>query len=268
MSKIEQPPARTESSTFTGLWPVEHRYAIVVKKVARREIVVICPSDLKKPRFIEPDSFPRIAWEFAEVRSPTQLLTFAHKFGLLGFARLFPLAPKYDGDPVEWSLGHARRVAVAFEIVSLIKRGASQVQKELPGVLRSIGFDLTGNETNVEQFQKRLFKPNSLFDAGWPGDPLHVAWRVLSHLINDQIRGLKVEVSEEKFRPVFAVDALLQVVYWQLAGELEGLSLRLCIVCKIFFRAKRIDARHCSDKCRMRDSRDNKKIGKKLRRKR
>lgn len=285
MPKIKQAGAPPES-TFTGLWPVESRYEIVKQKVGGKTVPVVAPSDLSKPRLVQPDSFPRIAWEFSKVENGEQLLAFAHKFGLLGFARLFPRAVKYGGDPVEWSLRHARQVAVAFEVFHLIRRGPSQVRKELPGALRSIGLDFMGSTTEVEKLE-RLFTPTgktilvkdelkdlyvvtprTLFYADWPGDPLRVAWRVLAYLINDQIRGLMVEVSEDKLRPVFAFDALLQVIYWQLAGELEGLNLRLCKVCNSFFSAKRIDARHCSDRCRMKDSRSNRNIGRKPRRKR
>jgi hypothetical protein len=272
MPKIEQAGVAPQSA-FTGLWPVESRYEIVERKVRGKTIPVVVPSDLSKPQLIEPDLFPRIASEFSEIESDNQLLAFNRKFGLLGFARLFPHAVKYGGEPVSWSRGHARRVATAFEVFQLIRRGPLQTRKELPGVLRSIGWDLMGMiergklEVSFTQDQDTtVITPGSLSYTEWPSDPLRVAWRVLAHLINDQIRGLRVEVSEGELRPVFVFDALIQVIYWRLVGELEELNLRRCKVCKIFFRAKRVDARHCSSKCRMRHSRENKKIGKNLRR--
>jgi len=68
-----------------------------------------------------------------------------------------------------------------------------------------------------------------------------------------------LEVSEQELRPAFAFDALLQAVYWLLTSELEGLGVRRCVICEKFFRARRIDAEHCSDACRMKASRDRKK---------
>lgn len=268
---------RGAAPTFTGSWPVEYRYKIVRHKIDDREIPVIRPCDYRKPRFIEPDAVPGIAYEFGEVETREQLLAFTHKFGLLGHDRLFKT--KCGGDPVDWSLRHARRVSVAFEIIDHIKRGPAQVRAEIPGLLREIGWDLMGSTTEDEKL-KRLFTPTgktilvrddygkakseklhvitpgTLFYADWPGDPLLVAWRVLAHLINDQIRGLRVEVSETKLGPVFAFDALLQVIYLRMAGELNNLSVRRCIVCRNFFRAKRVDARHCSAKCLMQASRN------------
>jgi hypothetical protein len=256
---------------FAGLWPVESGYEIVERKIDRRTIRVVLPCDFTKPRLIDPDSFPGIASELGAVESETQLVAFTHKYGLLGYARLFPREPKYGGDPVKWSLRYARRVATAFQIVQLIERGPRQVVKELLTVLRSIGWDLmgmiedgklleisftqTGDTTVVEDSKKKPAKTGfltlgSLSYAEWSSDPLRVAWRVLTYLINDQIRGLKVEVSETKLRPVFAFNALLEVIYWQLASELNGLHNRQCEVCKHFFRpAKRSDARRCSQKC-------------------
>ncbi len=144
---------------------------------------------------------------------------------------------EHISDPVKWALDHARRVAAAFEIVELISRGAVQVRKELPGVLRPVG------------------SFGVLYDADWPRDPIRVAWHALSHLINDQIRRLWVEVSEQSMTPALRYTALLQVIYWRLAGELDGLNLKQCVVCRQFFRAKREDAQHCSARCRMKISR-------------
>lgn len=264
---------------FTGAWPVEARYEVVRRKIANRAVRVIRPCDYTHPRYVEPDAAPGIASEFSDVETEEQLLAFTHKYGSLGYARLFPREPKYGGDPVEWSLRHARRVTAAFEIIDRIKRGPAQVRAELPKLLRRIGWDLmgmieggklevsftqTGDMIVIEDGKKKpaktgVFTPGSLSYADWPGDPLRVAWRALAHLINDQIRGLRVEVSEEKLAPVLAFDALLQVIYFQLAGELNSLSVRRCVVCRNFFRAKRTDARHCSAKCLMRASRSRAK---------
>ena len=265
--------ADERSSIFTGRWPVESGYELA--KVRGVEVICFVPGS--SFRLIDPGMFPKIAWEFSGVRDKEELLAFNRKFGLLGHDRLVPSAKRCGGDPVAWSLGHARRVAGAFEIVSLIKCGSAVVTKELPNVLRTIGGGIRydaewPNNRKVSELEHKKWLaefPGGKIPYWWPAspepDPIRVAWRILAHLITDQISGLRVEISEETLRARVSFVAPLQAVYWSIANELEGLSVRRCIVCKTFFAAKRIDAEHCSDACRMKASRDRKKDKKRRR---
>jgi hypothetical protein len=67
---------------------------------------------------------PQLVEHFAAVGDEESLLAFASRYGLLGYRQLHPAREtgeeKHRGEPVAWSLAHARTVAGALGVLQLI----------------------------------------------------------------------------------------------------------------------------------------------------
>jgi hypothetical protein len=253
-----------------GLWPVADTYERV--RVGEREMVRAKPT--AEYRNIEPSNEKGLVFQFAGVRNGNTLIEFCQRFGLLGYNRLVPTEkrcvmpfklPYIDEkglakinhielacEPVKWAVGHADRVNAMLALLDLMKKGAAAVRAELPNLLSSIDFELVPLEKLASVSGRRgAWRA----DADWPHDPVRVAWSVIRDLINPVLDGLHVELIEGYSAPVLTFDALLQVIYLKLIGQLEDLYLLRCQYGHLFL-STRDDAKTCSAKCRVKRLRE------------
>jgi hypothetical protein len=205
----------------------------------------------------------------------------------------------WQGDPVDWALAHARIAAGilgATGIINDVRSGKEELNDRSVGyLLRALlsEFEKMGLEsmfaagpprrwegftwTTPEALASRSkFQLRKRFSARWGNDPIGTAYHVLSWVLNQYIRSVRFEFvsigyaarffelteSEPHFGPELRWDALLQVIYWQLAERLGG-AFRKCRGCGRVFAVdepKQIfHSTKCGDAFHSREHRKRKK---------
>jgi len=205
----------------------------------------------------------------------------------------------WQGDPVPWALAHARLAAGilgATDIINDVRRGKQDLNDHSVGYLirallsefekmgleplfaagpprRWEGFTWTPPEALVSRTKFQLQKR---FSGNWKNDPIGTSYYVLSWILNQYIRSVRFEFvsldyagrclglteSEPRFGPELCWDALLQVIYWQLAESIGG-AFRQCQRCGRVFPMRtgkdKFCTRRCSDALRSKRYRAEKK---------
>lgn len=250
-------PAQFE---IVGAWPVDSAYEIVM--YGRRP--AIRPKSSTNWKLIDPGKEKELVTRFQRVRDEKTLVDFCRRFGLLGYNHMVPREQRWLTEvraptgrkevldvtvfePIEWALRHAKNVFVIAAIVGLIKQGPKILTKELQDLLRSNRIDLK----SLSEFRGFSAQGRVLAYADWPDNPQGVAWQVIRDLINPVLGGLRLGLVAHSTIPVLRFDALLQVIYLKLIGELENRHLLSCANGGHLFFSKRADSQTCSDKCRV-----------------
>jgi hypothetical protein len=205
----------------------------------------------------------------------------------------------WQGDPIAWALAHARVAAGILGIVDMIdrvRRDKLELNKRtIPNLLRvfSIEFGKMGLKALFEGRPRRFVgfewsDPDSLVDPGrtplrnrfssrWGNDPIGTTYHVLSWVLNQYVRRIRPELASldyaarffgmkkagpPRFGPELRWDALLQVIYWQLAESVGG-AFRQCPRCGRVFPMNAGKQEFCSLRCgnaaRQQRRRDKKK---------
>jgi hypothetical protein len=209
----------------------------------------------------------------------------------------------WQGDPVAWALAHARIAAGILGAVAIINdvRGGKELNdRSVPSLLRGLfsefakmgleavfegkgrsrrfaGFVWTPPEALITS---KKFQLSKKFSWRWGNDPIGTSYVVLSWVLNQYIRRVRFEFvsggyaerffglpdTGPRFGPEFHWDALLQVIYWQLAESVGG-AFRQCPRCGRVFPTSSGRDKYCSTRCsdamRSKRYRDNKKNPKK-----
>jgi len=215
----------------------------------------------------------------------------------------------WQGDPVDWALAHARVAAGilnAVEVINEVRKDPRRLTgRTIPVLLRTLfrkfekmglrvklqrePFPLTVLEwRRPETMMSESYSPfQKKFSSNWRNDAIGTAYLVLTWVLNQYIRRVHFEFASLDYeRRFFGMptekarfglelrwDALLEVIYWQLAERVGG-EFRICPGCGLTFPASTANqiyhSARCADAARQRRkrSRTKKKSPKKKRRKR
>lgn len=162
--------------------------------------------------------------------------SFADRFGLLGYNFLVP--PEYrckGGDPLDWFLAQARTVCVLTALAGLVRvaRASTAERMELAKFLaREISngpYALGGRVVTTMLRAKH-------------SNPVSAASGILRWLINENLGDTRRRIQSlgQHFRTIFVFRALVEVVYWQLADQLDKSSIHRCRECgRVFVHPNR-----------------------------
>jgi hypothetical protein len=222
---------------------------------------------------------PQLIEDFAAVSDVPSLLAFASRYGLLGYRQLHPVREtgeeRHPGDPVEWSLAHARTVAGVLGVIRLIdavRNGEMRVDDSSRKAVADVfanefhraGIEGPNNDPQPGSVTFSYLRPeNAIFgsDDGlrsivwiydWERDPIGGAYSLLAWLINPGIKDVHYELassasdSRASVKPLqqtelgigLAFDALLSVIYLRLAELVMSGEFRHCKECGRVFPAK------------------------------
>jgi hypothetical protein len=198
----------------------------------------------------------------------------------LGYHRL-NAAQLGEGDPVTWALGHARIAAGAIgviEIVNEVRSGkvplndlsVKAVAASLARAFKQMGVDGPNKDTQPGAVTFNCLTPEALGDRelqstkwiyDWEPNPIGGAYELLAWLVNPIIKPVHYE-----FRAPFELlslreslgatsgltfdlhwNALLEVIYWQIALRMGG-DFRRCKLCGRVFPANG-KKKFCSTGC-------------------
>jgi hypothetical protein len=166
---------------------------------------------------------------------------FADQFGLLGYNYIVPEENQCKGgDPLRWFIAQAHNVYVMAILIEMVQRAkesqsgrrelAIYLKKELPHGPYAFG-------GHVVQCSYR-----------GDGNPILRALGILQQFLNanlgDTARRLH-RVAGNSFRSVFTFKALIQVIYWKLADQIGGNSIRRCRECGRIFIARNSRLQFC-----------------------
>jgi len=191
----------------------------------------------------------------------------------------------WHGDPVPWALAHARVAAGILDVTAIINDVRAAKKKldrnSLIGLLRALlcEFGKMGLErvfavgpsrrwegftwTTPESFVSRTkFQLQKRFGSNWGSDPIGTAYYVLAWIINQYIRHVRFEFisldyfargfgmteSVPRFGPELRWDAMIQVIYWQLAEQVGG-AFQRCLRCGLIFPMRSGKDKYCSPRC-------------------
>jgi len=212
----------------------------------------------------------------------------------------------WRGDPVCWALAHARvaaGIAGVVEIINDVRSGKVDLAK--PSLVRALfsqfkkiglesiftagrprrweGFTWARPEALVNQSESPLRKR---FSANWGQDPIGTAYFVLAWVLNQYVQTVRFEFASldfaarffgmekagpPRFGPELRWNALLQVIYWQLAEDVGG-AFRQCRRCGRVFPMRTGKDEFCDPRCgaasRSKRYRDRKKAKRRSRKRR
>jgi hypothetical protein len=158
-------------------------------------------------------------------------VSFVNRFGLLGYNFLVPEQNKCKegGDPIPWFLAHARTVYVLASLTNLIKsiKERSEARKKLATYLAELplGPYAQGGRVIKMDLSTRSSKP------------LLSALGIIRTLTNPNLgdTGYRIQWTARGLNNFFSFQALIQVIYWQLAHEFDSrLIIRCCECGRIF----------------------------------
>jgi hypothetical protein len=222
---------------------------------------------------------PQLVEHFAAVGDEESLLAFASRYGLLGYRQLHPAREtgeeKHRGEPVAWSLAHARTVAGALGVLQLIdavRKGQVRVDDNsrkavayaFANEFHRAGIEGPHNDPQPGSVSFSYLSPeNAIFgvDDGlrsiawiydWDRDPIGGAYSLLAWLVNPGIKDVHYELassasdSRASGKPQqqtelgigLTFDALLSVIYLRLAERVMSGEFRHCKECGRVFPAK------------------------------
>lgn len=247
---------RNRAAGFAGLWYVFESYTV-------RDGVLV--SEGKIARLSAPAVESSLPGELAKLsvlklrseKFTDALVAFAARYGNLGYSALAPFEKRCGGDPVYWVKAHARTVALALEVIVLLREVESarrpeergRARKNLRSYLEQRGLDPRRPPSFAiavaiaDQVRHKLF-----FTAALLHDPVSAAHQYLRSLINPNIREVALQLYEApqgKSQFFFHFRAMIEVVYWHLANALEGGKVRRCAECRLPFIATDRRQRFC-----------------------
>lgn len=168
--------------------------------------------------------------------------SFADQFGLLGYNYIVPEENQCKGgDPLEWFVAQAQTVYVMAILIGLLERAkesergrkelATYLEKELPNGPYALG-------GHVVHCRYR-----------GSDNPIPRAMSILEQFLNTNLgetRRRLDRVAASDFRSVFTFRALIEVVYWKLADQIGGSSIRRCRECGRLFISRNSKLRFCA----------------------
>jgi hypothetical protein len=227
---------------FSFAWPVFQRYEIENRILKERGEVV---------RFIAPIAEPQLITTLVKVpEGKVKPEDFASEFGLLGHSHVCKPENRHGGDPVTWFRAQATNALTVLNLVSAIQ-----------------GSDVA----TIRDWTKTWRGQYST--TSWPSDPIRTAREIITVIINPHLEGIHraLRVGADGIRSVFQPRALVDVVYWQLAGLAEGgAAVHQCRGCRSLFidddpRRKYCPGKTCAVSRRVRLFRERQKKGRRRR---
>jgi len=275
-------------------WSVAESYRIQKRPLFGQEVRAVVPDAATWARDCRPGREERLVEDLAAVSHEKALLAFAARYGLLGYSRMHgdqmrQRKEHWTGDPVTWALAHARIVRGLLSTIGFIEyvrsgrfrlddSSAPRVGEVLAAEFKKAGIRGPVKEGDAEESWFDYITPEGgerkVWVQGWERDPIGGAYVLLTELINPIIRGVHYEFvprgqnAAAQLGTRLRWNALLEVIYWQLAESLGG-EFRQCQQCRRVFPAsgRRV---HCSPSCtnkwKCKEYRDRKKQKKARRR--
>lgn len=202
--------------------------------------------------FEEPDLLDAFLDVAQERLKPVE---FADRFGPLGYNHIVPDENQcpLGGDPIAWFMAHARTALTITELIRRVKEaeesigGCRHLANYFAEDIAAGPYALGGVVKDLPWLRKmRPPPPEAIRSANHVllfllntnlGNPLPIDkyWSKQAGFL-DTRRCL--QLVDGKFRSVFTLHALVQVIYWKLADQLGCSSIRQCVECgRIFTHA-------------------------------
>ena len=231
---------RSRAEGFDQLWPVEAAYQI------KNGLLVSAPAPA--PKWYFPAAVLNLPGELAGVDSEKKLLAFAAEYGALGYNYLVEPKKRQGHDPVAWALAHAHTVRVVMELMNKLQK----FEKERRGLVwRERVWNAWADYLRGLLHGPYAFGAQVEKSYGWQifsGDPIEKTQTILRTLINPNIKGIQRRILTGKhghFHAYFRYHALIELIYWQLANQLERGYARCCKECQRPFVAHDRRQRFC-----------------------
>jgi hypothetical protein len=207
-------------------------------QLAKVQGEVITPTGKKAERY-DPIEEPDLLNALLDVaQGKLKPVQFADRFGLLGYNYLVPLENRCkDGDPLHWFVAQARTIYTLAELIRYV-REAERGDRYLPDYLRediSNGPFALGGKVVATRFRTATRSPTIAANG------------IIRYLINANLgtTGRVLQSSDRGLRTIFTFQALVQVIYWQLADRIGKSSIHRCIECGRIFSHSNVRARFC-----------------------
>ena len=277
---------RDHSAKTGSLWPVGD-YEIAGRKDARvlkvrlRRGRIRTSAPLDHPELLE-------TFGYLSARNQEQeILSFAKRYGHLGYNHLIPASRRCGGEPVSWIWSHVRTVHTCLTLTAYLRDASMDVLKKYVRQITAkdnrFGVGSRREKTRfilqlVPDDERLTPKERWRVDGQWDsGDPRPVAQWIRRVLINHNLQTtghVCPQVTDEGVA-YEVVPTLLAVIYRHLVSVVDNREARLCAStdCDKVFLQKRqqvgrpqcYHSETCSARERKRNSRKKKHRQKKLR---
>ena len=267
---------KSRSRSFVHLWPVAEAHQVIDGYVcALVGGKVMRPGTLHTHvdcRRYLPMAHPEIPSAFAKAATgkASDILTFVHHYGLVGYDRAWripeeligarsllkgqhDLAAFQYGDPFAWVVAHARTVKLLLHLIGTLDDPAA-----IQGAIDELRVRrLSPNGTHEESIDYLAAERGYLYPSPTqvaPMPPRHAALFIVSTVLAKNLAGVSRTLFIEEqddgrpgFAPVFLPCNLLDGVYWHLADAALGGWVRRCANprCGDFFVAKSAKVKYC-----------------------
>lgn len=237
------PPGQSELEAAIGAGMLE--FWLVASSYAVEDGVLVERGDFT--RSYSPGDKPQLTTDFAKLHdgNTSAVLAFARDWGALGYTRLLKraedLSPQLRsellaearGDPLRWVWAHARGVAACLDLVEYLE---GHDEDGLDRYLRT----LRGPDGRYPTLMAG--RRHGIATVAYQGDerPAEIARWLVSDIVSSNLSGLRLALIHRKdgFRVVQEFAALIDVVYWHLAGLAEtakSKGLARCADCGAMF---------------------------------
>jgi hypothetical protein len=199
---------------------------------------VIAPTGRRTERYYPVEELGLLNALLDVAQGKLKPLVFADRFGLLGYNYLVPLENRCkDGDPLNWFFAQAHTIHMLAELIKYVQ-DAQTGDRYLGVYLRdeiSNGPFALGGKVVETRFRTAT------------RSPIIAANGIIRYLINANLSttGRLLQSSSRGLRTIFTFQALVQVIYWQLADQIGKSSIHRCTECGRIFSHSNIRARFC-----------------------
>jgi hypothetical protein len=235
--------------------PVYNAYEIAREDIRPHRTAVVV--DMYSPLDEKSSRASSVLGEFGKLplADDAALLAFVHRYGLPAMGFDVPTNERVDAAPVAWLRAHGRTVRVCLEIEELLRHARAATLRRYLEELPVDGFgvrDCTGvrwqplktsaiePRTQLRWLRAHLVNPHLVDvhpelvvppEAGSPGSRIYPAARI-----------------RERDRLTFRIGGLLQAVYWLLATNAVGGTVRRCACpgCPGLFVQREPRQRYCT----------------------
>ena len=219
--------AELQSAELGGssqLWEVSEAYSV--------ENGVVVATGKRAHRFYAPLAHKELPGRLAEVSGETEAIEFCHRWGLLGYARLYltqsGVAQKKArvylsnmgwGDPLEWMYAHARTVRMVLELIGGLRGNSSARLKSY--------IDSIVPDGSMFSYAQLLEADNSVGLFGLE-NPLDVAAHIIAPVLNWNLAPIhrRYQAASSPAPGTLvrndSYGALLVAVYAHLADAMDG----------------------------------------------